>query len=189
MTLNPLDWILAAVLTYSVVRALFRGFVREAFALGGLIVGVGVACWGYQAAALKLKGLINSTPLSQFLAFALLLFGVMALSTLLAHLIRKTASAVGLGFLDRLLGGLFGLLRGAVLAGAMLMAITAFLPSAPWIRESTLSPYFLRAAHAVSFTMPTDLKTRLRSGIDQIKHTNPDWIKFGTSSHTGNSSR
>lgn len=188
MRLNPLDWLLVIVVAYSTLRAAFRGFVREAFALAGLVIGFLVACWGYQAAAAKLTGLINSLPLAQFLAFLLILLGVMAVATLLGHLVKRTASAVGLGFFDRMLGALFGLARGAVLAGAFLLAVTAFLPTAPWITNSRFAPYFLRAAHAVSFTMPSELSSRLRDGLEQIKHTKGDWIKFDTSSHTRNSS-
>lgn len=169
--MNPLDLILALVLAYSVVRAAFRGFVREAFALAGLIVGFLAACWGYEAFAKKLAGLISSPPIAQFLAFILIVIGVMALATLLGHLVKRTASAVGLGFFDRLLGALFGLIRGAVLGGAFLLAIAAFLPTAPWLQGSRLAPYFLRAAHAVSFTMPPDLKHRLRAGIEHLHHT------------------
>jgi len=187
MKLNPLDWLICLVLAYSVVRAAWRGFVREAFALAGLVVGFICACWFYAPLAVRLKGLINTAPLAQFLAFLLILVGIMIAANLLAHLIRRTASAVGLGFFDRALGAVFGAVRGAVFAGAFLLAVTAFLPTAPWISESALAPYFLRAAHAVSFTMPADLTARLRDGIDRIKHTNPDWIKLGSPSHTGTS--
>jgi len=185
--MNPLDWLLAILLTYSVVRAAFRGFVREAFALGGLIVGFLVACWGYHAAAAKLSGLINSAPTAQFLAFLLILIGIMVAASLLGHILKKGASAIGLGFFDRLLGAAFGLIRGAILAGALLLSITAFLPTAPWIQNSLLAPYFLRAVHAVSFTMPAELKLRLREGLEKIKHTNPGWIKSDFPSHTGTS--
>ncbi|MDE1161071.1 MAG: CvpA family protein [Acidobacteriaceae bacterium] len=186
--MNPLDWLLITLLAYSTVRAIFRGFVREAFALAGLIVGFFAACWGYQSLALKLKGMINTVPLAQFLAFLLILLGVMAIATLLGHLVKRTASAVGLGFFDRALGAVFGIIRGAVLGGAFLLSVTAFLPTAPWIQHSLLAPYFLRAAHGVSFTMPAELSTRLHSGLEQIKHTNGDWIKLPSPSHTGSSS-
>lgn len=175
--MNPLDWLLLILLTYSTIRAAFRGFVREAFALGGLIVGFLAACWGYASLAQKLSGLITAAPLAQFVAFLLIALGIMTIATLLGHLVKKTASAVGLGIFDRLLGAIFGLLRGAVIAGALLIAVTAFLPAAPWVEHSQFAPYLLRAAHAVSFTMPHELSARLHRGLDEIKHTKSDWIK------------
>jgi len=183
--MNPLDWLLAILLTYSVVRAAMRGFFQEAFALGGLIVGFLLACWFYLDASKRLAGLITSPPLAQLAGFLLVLAATMVLATLLGKLLRRTASVIGLGFMDRLLGAVFGLVRGALLGTAILLSITAFLPAGQWIEDSQLAPYFLRAAHAVSFVMPSDLKHRLTGGLDRIKHTSHDWIKQGKLSHTG----
>jgi membrane protein required for colicin V production len=188
--MNPLDWLLAILLTYSVVRAAMRGFFQESFALGGLVIGFLLACWFYIAASKQLSGLIASAPLAQMAAFLLILAATMVIASLMGRILRKTASAVGLGFMDRLLGAIFGLVRGALLGLALLLSIMAFLPTGPWIQQSKLLPYFLEAAHAVSFVMPVDLKRRLADGSEQIKahikHTSADWIKPDISLHTNN---
>ncbi len=175
--MNPLDWLIVVVLAYSVVRATIRGFFQEAFSLGGLIFGFLCACWFYQRLAPLLGGLIPSPMGAQFAAFLLLLLGIMVLSGLLGKLMSHAAAALGLGFLDRFLGAILGLCRGAVLCFALLLALTAFRPAAPWVDDSRLEPYFLRAAHAVSFLMPTELGHRLLDGFNRLKHTTPDWIK------------
>lgn len=180
--MNPLDWLLALVIVYSVVRAAIRGLAREAFALAGLIVGLFLACWNYPAAAFYLRGLINSQPLADFCAFLLIVAIVMAVATLLGRIVQRTASAVGLSPLDRLGGAAFGLVRGAVLGAVLLLAVTAFLPTAPWVQNSRIAPYLLRGAHAVSFVMPRQLKLQLHEGLDhlrgiaRLKHTTPVWI-------------
>jgi len=175
--MNALDWLLVILLAYSVVRAFLRGFFQEAFALGGLILGFLLACWFYRPLAVDLKGLIPPTQIGELAAFLLILTSTVILASLVGRLFRHTASAIGLGFVDRLLGAAFGLVRGALLGVALLLATTAFLPRAPWIENSHLAPYFLRAAHAVSFVMPSDLKRRLLDGLDHLKHMPPDWIK------------
>ena len=183
-SMNPLDWLLGILLAYSIVRAAIRGFFREAFALGGLILGFLLACWFYHALAAELAGLISSQQIAQFAAFLLILIATMLVASVIGGLLKRTASAVGLGFFDRLLGAAFGFIRGCILGTALLMALTAFLPPAPWITTSRLAPYFLRASHAVFFVMPSDLKFRLHDGAQRIKHTSPDWIKPSYSSHT-----
>lgn len=175
--MNPLDWLLALVLAYSILRATLRGFFKEAFSLGGLILGFLLACWFYKPAAVHLIGLVTNPQLAQFASFVLILIAVMLLATLIAALLKRTASAIGLGAVDRILGGLFGLIRGCLLCTAMLMALTAFLPPAPWIAQSTLAPYFLRASRAISFLMPADLTTRLHLGTAYIKHNSTMLIK------------
>lgn len=171
MAMNPLDWIIAIVLAYSVIRAAMRGFFREAFALAGLIIGFLLACWNYQNAAAQLRGLVTSVPLSELLGFVLIFFGTMLLAALLGKLFSKTVSAIGLGFLDRLGGALFGLVRGALFVLVLLLAMTAFLPTGSWIQTSLLAPYFLRGHHAVSFVMPSDLRLRLTDGFKHIRST------------------
>jgi membrane protein required for colicin V production len=177
--MNPLDWLLIALLAYSVVKAFMQGFFREVFALAGLVIGLLIASWGYERAALHLSGLITSPPIAQFVAFLAILAVTMVIFSLAGKLLRRTASAIGLGMLDRLGGAVFGFVRGCLLGVALLMAFTAFLPTAPWIRDSKMAPYFLQGGHAVSFLVPADLKQKLRDGAAAIKHTTPDWIKPG----------
>jgi len=179
-TMNPLDWILGIILVYSVVRAAMRGFIAESFALGGVLCGLLFACWFYRHAGASLAGLISSPPLAQLAAFLLILTTTMVAAALLAKVISSTAKAIGLGFFDRLLGAIFGLLRGALLGLSLLLPITAFLPTSPWVQQSVLAPYFLRAAHAVSFLMPTDLRLKLLDGLDRIRHNTPDWVDSGS---------
>ena len=182
--MNPLDWMLAALLVYSTIRAAMRGLVRELFALGGLLVGFLLACWYYRNVAEFLRGLVNSEPLADFCAFLLIASVVMIAATLVGTVIRRAATAIGLSPLDRLGGAAFGAARGLVLGVALLLAVTAFLPTAPWVQGSKFSPYLLRASHAVSFVMPRQLKRQLVEGLDRLKHTTPNWINYGTSSHT-----
>jgi len=178
--MSPLDWILGIILIYSVVRAAMRGFIAESFALGGVICGLLFACWFYRQAGASLSGLISTPALAQLAAFLFILAATMVAAALLAKVIRSTAKAIGLGFFDRLLGAIFGLLRGALLGLSLLLPITAFLPTSSWVQQSALAPYFLRAAHAVSFLMPTDLRLKLLDGLDRIRHNTPDWVDSGS---------
>lgn len=183
-SLNPLDWLLVLVLLYSTVRALLRGFFREAFALGGLIVGFLLACWNYERLGGYLGGLLSSPAIAELVAFLLILFGVMLLATLAGNLLRRSASAVGLGFADRLGGGAFGFLRGLFLGVSLLLALAVFQPASTWLKTSVMAPYFLRANHALSFVMPSDMEYRLRGAIEALKHKGQGWIKSGPPSHT-----
>jgi membrane protein required for colicin V production len=179
--MSPLDWILGIILVYSVVRAAMRGFIAESFALAGVVFGFLFACWFYRQGGASLSGLISSQPLAQLLAFLLILAATMVAAALLAKILRHTARTIGLGFFDRLFGALFGLLRGALLGISLLLPIAAFLPTAAWLQQSALAPYFLRAAHGVSFLMPADLRLKLLDALDRIRHNTPDWVNSGPS--------
>jgi membrane protein required for colicin V production len=102
----------------------------------------------------------------------------MLLALIAGKMIRRTAHTIGLGLFDRLLGALFGFVRGCLLGIAVLTASTAFLPHSTQIANSRLTPYFLAGVHAVSFVVPQGLQRQILNGIADIKHNAPDWIKL-----------
>lgn len=177
MNLNYFDWFLIAILACSTVMAFIRGLLIELFGLGGLIAGVLLASWNYPALAAVLGHLITASAIANVVAFLLIAVGVMIVSALIGKALHHTADAIGLGIFDRLLGAVFGYLRGCLLCVAILMSITAFLPPTTVVAKSSLTPYFLAGAHAVSFVVPHDLRQLILNGAEQLKHTAPDWIK------------
>lgn len=177
MNLNYFDWFLIVILTWSTVMAFLRGLLLELFGLGGLIAGVLLASWNYPTLAAILERVITTTAVANVVAFLLIAVAVMIVCALVGKALHHTADAIGLGFFDRLLGAVFGYLRGCLLCVAILMAVTAFLPPSTAVAKSSLSPYFLAGAHAVSFVVPHDLRQRILNGAEQLKHTAPDWIK------------
>jgi membrane protein required for colicin V production len=178
MNLNYFDWFLIVVLAWSTIMAFLRGLLLELFGLGGLIAGVLLASWNYPALAPILGRVITASAIANVVAFLLIAVVVMIVCALVGKALHHTADAIGLGFFDRLLGAVFGYLRGCLLCVAILMAVTAFLPPAPAVAKSSLSPYFLAGAHAVSFVVPHDLRQLLLNGATRLKHTAPDWIKL-----------
>jgi len=177
MTLNYFDWFLIIILAWSTIMAFIRGLLLELFGLGGLVAGILLASWNYPALAAILGHLITARPVANVVAFLLIAVAVMIVCALIGKALHHTADAIGLGFFDRLLGAVFGYLRGCLLCVAILMAVTAFLPPNPAVAKSSLTPYFLAGAHAVSFVVPHDLRQLILNGAEELKHTAPDWIK------------
>jgi len=85
--------------------------------------------------------------------------------------VRKFLSVVGLSFFDRLLGAAFGLLRGAVVAVALLTAWIAFGPRvAPGAMvHSQIAPYLMRASDLFVSIAPADLKKSFREVYDEAQ--------------------
>jgi membrane protein required for colicin V production len=177
MNLNYFDWFLIAILVWSTIVAFIRGFLLELFSLGGLVAGILLASWNYSVLAVILERIVTSRTVSNAVAFLLIAIGVMVLCSLIGKALHRTAHAIGLGFFDRFFGAIFGFFRGCLLGVAILMAITAFLPPATVIAKSSVTPYFLAAAHAVSFVVPHDLRQLILNGAAQLKHNAPNWIK------------
>jgi|CXWL01.1.fsa_nt_gi membrane protein required for colicin V production len=149
------DWALLAVLLASVVVGLVRGFVFECLSLAGWLVAWVVSQWAAPYLAPYLP--VGAPASAPRLAAALVLAFVVALIvwTLLARLIRLLIHATPLSLPDRLLGAVFGLLRGGLLllAVATVVALTPAAQSSAW-RGSQGAHWLDTALHAIKPLLP-----------------------------------
>ena len=129
-----LDWALVSVLALSMVVGLVRGFVFECLSLAGWVVAWFVAQWAAPWLGPHIALGSAGSALNLGLAFALAFIGALIVWALLARLVRLLIHATPLSVVDRLLGALFGLLRGAVLllAVATVVALTPASQSNGW---------------------------------------------------------
>ena len=107
-------------------------------------------------------------PLAVFLGlvgFLAVFLMVLLASTLLAIAISGLIKRVGLGFADRLLGAVFGLVRGlaVVLVMVLLAGLTA-LPSTPEWRQALTSAPLEALANTVKVWLPSDLSKHINYG-------------------------
>ncbi len=177
-----LDWMLVALLVYSTVRATLKGFILEMFSLGGLVAGILLASWNYSPVAEQMVSLVApltkiTRATAEVAAFLTIVIVVMVACGLLGKFLRTSASAIGLGFVDRALGAVFGFARGCLLGVSVMLALAAFDPDARLTARSQLLPYFLAGAHGVSFVVPDGLRQQVADGADEIKHKSDAWIK------------
>jgi len=134
-SLGWVDWTLLAVLVLSVLVGIVRGFVFECLALAGWVVAWFAAQWGAPQLAPHLAAWLPAgAAAAQAAAFALCFIGALIVWGLLSRLVRLLVHATPLSLPDRLLGGGFGVLRGAVLllAVASVVAFTPLAQSEPW---------------------------------------------------------
>jgi membrane protein required for colicin V production len=173
----PIDWVIAAVVVLSVITAARNGFFIEAFSLAGVIVGLLIASWNFQKLMPWLLHFIHTPAIAEAVAFLVIALAVMIVISLVGRLLKWSVHSIGLGWLDRLVGAAFGLLKGCVLVTLGVIAIAAFLPHNGWLDHSEFAPYFLSAAHTTATVTPTDLGSRIRDGVKIIRDAQPDWLK------------
>jgi membrane protein required for colicin V production len=157
---NLLDWTLVLILLLSMVAGYWRGVVRTLLGLAGLVGGFLLAQGNYLplGAWLHNAHLIRSPFAASIVAFLLMFALAVVAAQLIARMLHRTIRKSGLGYLDRTLGGAFGLLRGGVIVIALLVIPTTFAPQSKLVATSVLSPYFLGVAHDVSFLLPRSLR-------------------------------
>lgn len=167
--MSLLDWIIVIILVVSTLAAARSGIIVEVCSLGGLILGLLLACWNYQRLLPWVMAWGIDNAIAKVVAFIVIALGVMILAGLLGRIIRWSVRFVGLGWLDRLAGAAFGLVKGAVVVVVMLVALLAFVPRTSLIRNSRLAPAFLTVAHGVAGVSPAELSGKIRSGITLLR--------------------
>lgn len=172
-----MDWVIVAILVLSILGAAKKGFVVEAFSLAGIILGLLIASWNYQKLVPWESQWIHPPQVAEVVAFLGIAFCVMIVAGLAGKGFRWTVRSVGLGWADRIIGAVFGLLRGCILVTLGVMALAAFVPRTGWLEQSYLAPYFLSMAHTSSVVTPSELGERIRQGVKIIRESQPEWLQ------------
>jgi membrane protein required for colicin V production len=119
----PLDWVMVAVLAASFLLGAWRGLVYEVLSVISWIAAFVLAQWFAPRVAAMLPMGATAESLRYASGFLLVFIGVVFAGGLLAWITRKLVQAVGLRPIDRALGAVFGLIRGAVLLLALALVI------------------------------------------------------------------
>jgi membrane protein required for colicin V production len=129
-----IDWALLAVLFLSALLGVWRGLVYEVLSVAGWVAAFVLAqAYASEAAAwLPLDGF--SAPLQLAAGFAVVFIATAFVGGLAAWAVKKWVESVGLRPVDRVLGGAFGLVRGAVilLGAAVVVSMTPLHQQGVW---------------------------------------------------------
>src|SRR5271165_5248782 len=113
------DWIILGFLALSVIGAASEGFFHEAFGLAGLVVGYLLAAWQYHRLADWFAPHLKSPWLGEIAGFLIVFFVVLMVAGLAGRIARWAMKKAGLSTLDRILGAVLGLVRGALIVAVV----------------------------------------------------------------------
>src|ERR1700691_2485206 len=182
--MTPADWLIVAVIVLNVILAAMHGFFAEALSMAGLVVGYIVAAWQYQRLADWFLRFLKSELVAAIFGFLIIFFAILIVFSIAGRVMRRLMKEVGLSSFDRFLGGLLGVLKGALVVGVVLMGMTAFTPTSSLLEKSELAPYFLVAGRAAIWVAPSALRARFYEGLDFL-HRAPKNLT-GTPAPSGN---
>ncbi len=157
-----LDWIAIALLVLSMLFGLVRGLMYEVILLAAWVAAFFCAQWFAADVGAWLPFGDPAGNWRYATGFALVFVGVVFGVGLVASLMRKLITAVGLRPVDRLLGGVFGLARAAValLAAAVVVHLLA-LSDAAWWQESRSATVLDAALQGLKPALPEKLASYL----------------------------
>lgn len=162
--LTTFDYAVMAVIALSALRGAWRGLLSEVFGLIGWIAAFFIAC---RCVGLVVPYIPANWPggaLTQWvLAFALIVIGVVLVASVANALLARLVEVSGLGGIDRSLGLMFGLARGAILV-VLLVALAGLteLPQQEFWRHALLRPYAEQGVRELKSLLPQPLADYVR---------------------------
>lgn len=161
---NWVDLVILAVIVFSGLLALMRGFVREVLSIGAWIGAGFFAYWAFPFVVDRFRGWIGNKDIADPVAFGAMFVCSLIFLSIIAGIIGSVVRDSVLGGVDRTLGVVFGVLRGAALvvfayiAGGMV--VTADRWPAPVLSARSLPYAYAGAVWATSF-LPEEYRPRV----------------------------
>jgi membrane protein required for colicin V production len=166
-----MDVLLALVIASSVLAGFAAGFARAGVGFAAMIFGMFAGFWFYGIVAAYVIDYVSSPALANLIGFFVILTGVMLVGAIVGRILAKFFKWVGLSWLDRLLGAAFGVVRGFVIAAAMVTVLLAFSPSPPprSVVDSKLLPYVINVSDVLAALTPREIKDSFYATKDKVK--------------------
>lgn len=146
------DWLIIVAFVVSSGFGVWRGFAKEALSVVTWLAAIWLA-WRFAWALEPMLGDWQSAPeLRIWAARAIVFIAVMIVGGIVSWLMRELVRHTGLSGTDRLLGGLFGALRGALIFGLVVIALQlSGLDQDPWWQQAYLKPYGDQIADGIRY--------------------------------------
>lgn len=158
---NSLDFMLAFILGFTVIRGCWIGFSRSAASLFGVLLGFWAGMTYLSFLSEKLAPFIKEELIRSFVSFLLIFLIVYMAFTIIGIVIKGLLKTLHLTWADRAMGALVGLIKGLVLTGAIIFLLTVFLPPQSHIlKNSALYPELSQISQALCTIVPENLKGR-----------------------------
>ncbi len=172
LAINPADLVIAGVLLLSGVLAFFRGAVRELLSVAGWIGAAAAAYYGFGYLQPITRELIGMALIADIVAGSAIFITALIALSMVSSTVSRRVKESGLGAVDRSLGFVFGLVRGAFLVSvAYVMLAWALLPDEQpyWLREARALPLVEYGAELVLLAIPPEARAEWSNVIGQAE--------------------
>jgi len=153
------------------IRSYFRGLTREVMSTLGLIAVFVLTIWGYAYVPQYFEAVIAS-PWWRRIAVSLVLIIVAAGAYMLwAKMVERLLHVARLSIPDRLLGGLFGMVKVGVLIASGFVLLIQATPDrvATAVPGSKLAPPLLQTAQIIATMLPREVKNAFWRAYSHIR--------------------
>ncbi len=172
LAFNFTDGLVIGIILLSGLFAFFRGFVREALSIGAWVGAALAALYGFKYARPIARQFISVDMIADAAAGAALFIVALIILSMISGAISRRVQDSGLSALDRSLGFLFGLARGAVIVclGLLVVNWAVAKENRPdWIANAKTLPAIESGAQMLLNLLPREATSQTRAAADDAK--------------------
>ena len=168
--MNPFDILIIIILGYSLIRGLFRGLVKEVASIIGVLGGFYAAYTYYMVLGKLLSTFIKNTGYLNILSFLIIFCGVLITVSILGVIVKYLLNIAFLGWVDRVCGFGFGIVKGILIVSVLFITLTAFLPKGtPFIKNSVLAPHVSWVSEKMAKVVSKEMKRDFMAKLGELK--------------------
>ncbi len=158
--MNGLDYLILGLIGLGAIRGSAGGVLRIASSLIGLVAAVYLASvYDHEAGEYLARSLSVRPEVAAALGYVFVLVAVLVTVSWGGAKLTELIQAVHLTWADRLGGALVGSALGALVAGFVVVIMTAVMPAeASIVRRSRLAPNVLEFNHVLAGFVPQDVR-------------------------------
>lgn len=162
MSLNILDVIFLIIVGLSILFGILKGFIRELFSLAFFILAVILSFLYYFEVGNIFLSYIKKRDIANFVGFLVIFIIVLMLGAVVTYFMKKIFVVGPLRSIDRILGGVFGLIRGILVSSILLLGLIVFPVNENLILESKFSPYIIKTVEVVLNLFPEKFREKFK---------------------------
>jgi membrane protein required for colicin V production len=157
--MNTFDIVVVVVVGGLTLLGLFKGMVKQLVALAGVVAGYMVAMRFYEPASRFFTSFHPGT--AKVISFIAIFVACIICAHIIGGVVGKLFGISGLGFFNRIGGGLVGFLKGCLIVSLVVMVLIAFLPA---------NSGLFKGSSTIKYILPV---------VGVMKHISPEKVKAG----------
>ncbi len=166
--MNIFDIIVVVILSFCLIRGFLIGMVRQISSIVGVLAGFFAGIRYYPLLVGYLDGWIHTPGYRDIAAFMILFCSIFILVILLAWVIHYLMKVSKIGWMDRVLGVIFGAAKAILVGAILLVALTTFLPpDTGMVQQSRLAIFLAPVSDKIALVVTEKVKTRYDKNIDK----------------------
>jgi len=167
--MNAFDIAVIVIVSFCLIRGGFKGLIGEVSGTIGVVAGFYGAYTYYPLVTPYAEKWIENSGIRNLIAFFLLFCAILIIVSFISALIRKFLKLVFLGWVDRIVGIVFGGAKGILIVSVLFIMMTTFLPKSSTVfKGSKFSPHVAKVSKAMTMFVSKNTRKDFLKQIEGI---------------------